>query len=92
MATLPLHGDHPDHPDGAFRRCRWVNPEKQCYTIADVERDLLGDIVLSCHWGGIGNGLGGTKRVCYPDWASAWKALDAVRRQRERHGYQPVAL
>lgn len=67
---------------------RWVNDERQRYYIAQLQRDLFGDRVLSCCWGAIGSRRGGHR-----DWpvctdGDAFKKLSEIAVIRTKHGYR----
>jgi predicted DNA-binding WGR domain protein len=69
---------------------RWQSPAKRRYYAARVQRDLLGDLILMCAWGGIGNRLGGTSTRPLASMEEARAALAALAEQRRRHRYVRV--
>lgn len=69
---------------------RWQSKAKRRYYTARLQRDLLGDLVLWCCWGGIGNRLGGVSIRPVADMDEAKEVLDALAVQRRRHHYVPV--
>jgi predicted DNA-binding WGR domain protein len=55
-----------------------------------VERDLLGDWVLTLVWGRRGSALGRVQHRLHPSVTAARDALQTVSRRRQRRGYAPV--
>ncbi|MDA8094638.1 MAG: hypothetical protein M0T84_12175 [Betaproteobacteria bacterium] len=56
-----------------------------------LERDLLGDLVLSRIWWGLGNHRGGMKSQVFLNEDDALLEFARIERRRVRHGYQKVA-
>lgn len=69
---------------------RWQSPAKRRYYVAHVQRDLLGDLVLMCCWGGIGTRLGGASTRAVANMKEARAALSELADTRRRHRYLPV--
>ena len=67
---------------------RWENVSKARYYEVRVCRDLFGDAVVLCHWGGIGSKLGGSQEKVVPDQAVA-TVLAEISRRRLQRGYAP---
>jgi len=58
------------------------------YYYAMLSTDLFGQIVLNRCWGGKRNRLGGMATDPYESQEDASKAMDALAKVRERHGYR----
>ena len=68
---------------------RWENVSKARYYEVRVCRDLFGDAVVLCHWGGIGSKLGGSQGKVVPDPAVG-ALLTEISRRRLQRGYAPL--
>jgi len=68
----------------------WLNDKTRRYYHAIIERDLLGDLVVTRTTGGCGTNQG--RIMTYPvnGLIEANKMLDDVSKDRERHGYRLV--
>jgi hypothetical protein len=67
--------------------CRWENIDKKRYYAAIVERDLLGDWGITCHWGGLDTRQGGMKRIYCESYEKALSLLDDIKSVRGKRGY-----
>jgi hypothetical protein len=56
------------------------------YTI-ELNRDLLGDLVVLCRWGGNGKKASGTKKLPANDLAQARIIMRELQQTRRVHGY-----
>lgn len=71
---------------------RWVHPEKRRYYLAELDRDLLGDLVLVRAWGALGSKLGQVRQTVVESEAEGDKMLRAIERRRRKRGYQSVQM
>lgn len=69
---------------------RWESAKKRRYYVAHVQRDLLGDLVLMCCWGGIGTRLGGASTRTLANPKAARTAIEEIKETRRKHHYLPV--
>ena len=67
---------------------RWENVSKARYYEVRVCRDLFGDAVVLCHWGGIGSKLGGSQEKVVAAQSVA-TVLAKISRRRVQRGYAP---
>lgn len=70
------------------RILRWESPQR--YYAARVEQDLLGDWLISCAWGGLGNNNGAMQSMPLPSRDAANAAVDMVHERRIKHHYTLV--
>lgn len=68
---------------------RWESPSR--YYEAVLQRDLLGDWVLSTANGGLRNRLGALRHLALPSRDAAVKELASLHKLRLRRGYRLVA-
>ena len=68
---------------------RWESPSR--YYEAVLQRDLLGDWVLSTANGGLRNRLGALRHLALPSREAAVKELASLHKLRLRRGYRLVA-
>ncbi|MDV7394997.1 hypothetical protein RZS08_26670 [Arthrospira platensis SPKY1] len=68
---------------------RWESPSR--YYEAVLQRDLLGDWVLSTANGGLRNRLGALRHLALPSREVAVKELASLHKLRLRRGYRLVA-
>ena len=64
----------------------WEN-EHRWYS-ADIQKDLLGDWVLECRWGRIGNKATGGQRLLAESESAARELMEQVKNRRRKRGYQ----
>ena len=69
-------------------RRRWEKGTR--FYEALIERDLLGDWVLTLVWGRRGSALGCVQHRPHPSVTAAHDALQRVARRRQRRGYARV--
>ncbi len=68
-------------------KVQWIAHDTHRYYTAWLHQDLLGDLVLSTFWGGIGNRLGGQAHKFMPNAQIAQKTLQQLDNTRRRRGY-----
>lgn len=59
----------------------------QRYYLVRCARNLFGDLVLSCYWGGLGSRRGGERHTVLADSCELAQALAEIARRRRQHGY-----
>ena len=66
---------------------RLIDPEKNKWRFysLDVQPDLFGNTCLVCEWGRVGR-AGKVLTRAYPSIAEAERALERLRRRKERRG------
>lgn len=70
------------------RVLRWETPYR--YYAARLHRDLLGDWILECAWGGKQNNLGGSDTTALACEADGHKAITDLHIRRLAHRYDLV--
>lgn len=60
------------------------------FYVVDMTIDLLGDLVVVCHYGSLHTKHGHTKTYCVEDHYQAQKLIDQITKTRFRHGYDLV--
>ena len=60
------------------------------YYFVELTIDLLGDLVVVCHYGSLNTKHGHTKTYYVEDHNKAQKLIDQITRTRFRHGYDLV--
>jgi predicted DNA-binding WGR domain protein len=70
---------------------RRIDPAKNMsrFYALEVERDLLGNVVVVRRWGRIGS-AGKVRLDAHPGEGEALAALQALREAKRRKGYQPM--
>ena len=66
---------------------RWENPEKRRYYQVSLQKDLLGDWVLSKAWGGIGQKFGRMVHMPCRSLQEAEAMVERIARIRKNRGY-----
>ena len=75
--------------DGSYEpRLRWEKGTR--FYEALVERDLLGDWVLTLVWGRRGSSLGRVQHRPHPSAIAAHEAVEKVARRRAHRGYARI--
>jgi hypothetical protein len=79
--TLPL-------PHPTKLRFVW---HSRCYT-AVLDQDMFGQWTVTRSWGSTRNGQGGGRMSVVESFEAGLALLQAIQRQRERHGYQIIGI
>lgn len=61
------------------------------YYLVRCARNLFGELVLSCYWGGLGSRRGGERHAVMADADALAQALAEIARRRQRHAYLEVS-
>ena len=67
---------------------RWQSNDR--YYMAMMHRDLLGDLLISCYYGGLNSRLGNTKVYHIHNEAEGQDLIKALHKRRVAHGYHLV--
>jgi len=70
---------------------RWERQSDKRYYLALLYRDLLGDLVLTKVWGGIGKPTGQQQNVHVKTKAEGLSLIDQVLKRRTQRGYELVS-
>ncbi|MEW8437698.1 MAG: hypothetical protein AB2689_06030 [Candidatus Thiodiazotropha taylori] len=66
----------------------WVNKQTRRYYRVHLDRDLMGDLILTRSWGSLDSRLGRIQNEFIPDGNQGRKILDEIGKLRARHGYR----
>ncbi|MEA3275339.1 MAG: WGR domain-containing protein [Pseudomonadota bacterium] len=69
---------------------RWIQADKARYYQAHLVKDLFGEWILVCSWGGLGTARGGYSSTGVASHEEGLRRLEALHSLRRQHGYLPV--
>jgi predicted DNA-binding WGR domain protein len=64
---------------------RWHTTNR--YYTAILQKDLFGDLLLTCAWGGVNSRLGNQKHIHFANQSEARLYLDKLSKRRTSRGY-----
>lgn len=66
---------------------RWEHPEKKRYYVARLQKDLLGDWVVTKIWGGLGSAGGRVVHILCESEKDGVFLIEKISKVRSRRGY-----
>lgn len=70
-----------------FTLIKWLRPVNKRYYYAYLEQDLLGDLIVTQKWGGIGSRKGGHKLYYCATKEQAQQYIKKLAKRRKQRGY-----
>jgi predicted DNA-binding WGR domain protein len=65
----------------------WINEEKSRYYKIILQKDMLGDLILTSVWGGIYSNLGNYKHTLFYNINDADNFINQMMTHRSKRGY-----
>jgi hypothetical protein len=69
---------------------RWERPSDKRYYLAMLYQDLLGDLVLTKVWGGVGKPAGQQLHIPINNESEGLAIIDQVIKRRRQRGYELI--